>query len=237
MKEITKEKRKSRFSGLPWAKDNEDKYIFIGGAGGIGSWTALLLHRAGFSIFSCDFDTVEEHNLGGQFFNVSNIGQTKVAALKDNLTQYNGIDDHFFPIDGKIEEHYNGNSIFISIAAFDNMSARESMYLNWKKSLEYKPDSLFIDARLNAEFLQVLCVTKDRIEDYERDFYPDPNFTEEDEDCSIKQTSHCAAMIGSVITGFCTNFMSRVNDPEAFIEREVPFLWQYEVPFVKTKKI
>ena len=72
----------ARFKDEPWFPEN-DEYCMVGGAGGIGSWLTFFLVRAGFSPIVYDFDTIEEHNLGGQLFRASDIDSTKVGALHD----------------------------------------------------------------------------------------------------------------------------------------------------------
>ncbi len=74
----------NRFKDAPWFP-KEDVHTVVGGAGGIGSWLTLLLSRAGFKPIVFDFDTLEEHNLGGQFFSKRQIGKTKVEALEENV--------------------------------------------------------------------------------------------------------------------------------------------------------
>ena len=60
--------------------------IGIAGLGGLGSNAAAHLVRAGVRRLAlCDFDTVDASNLNRQFFFRDQLGQTKVAALADNL--------------------------------------------------------------------------------------------------------------------------------------------------------
>jgi tRNA A37 threonylcarbamoyladenosine dehydratase len=73
-----KENIKTRFKDAPWFLTETEKLstpsILIGGAGGIGSWTTLFLTRAGYPVCVVDFDTLEDVNLGGQFFLKEDIG-------------------------------------------------------------------------------------------------------------------------------------------------------------------
>ena len=55
---------RARFGDAPWMEGMSDRFATIGGAGGIGSWLALLLSRMGIQIQSFDFDIIEEHNIG-----------------------------------------------------------------------------------------------------------------------------------------------------------------------------
>ena len=64
----------------------EKARIGIAGAGGLGSNCAMHLVRAGVRhLVVVDFDVVNESNLNRQFFFRDQLGQKKVAALKDNL--------------------------------------------------------------------------------------------------------------------------------------------------------
>ena len=64
----------------------EKARIGIAGAGGLGSNCAMNLVRAGVRhLVVADFDVVNESNLNRQFFFRDQLGQKKVAALKDNL--------------------------------------------------------------------------------------------------------------------------------------------------------
>ena len=64
----------------------EKARIGIAGAGGLGSNCAMHLVRAGVRhLVVADFDVVNESNLNRQFFFRDQLGQKKVAALKDNL--------------------------------------------------------------------------------------------------------------------------------------------------------
>jgi len=64
--------------------------IGIAGAGGLGSNAAMALARSGIGrLIMADFDVVEPSNLNRQAYNMSQIGQYKVDALKRNIRQVN----------------------------------------------------------------------------------------------------------------------------------------------------
>lgn len=64
--------------------------VGIGGAGGLGSNCAVALARSNIGILIIvDFDTVSEANLDRQYFFLPQVGQPKVAALKDTINTIN----------------------------------------------------------------------------------------------------------------------------------------------------
>jgi len=67
--------------------------IHVLGAGGIGSWTVLLLAKMGCTnITVYDDDKVEDHNVASQFFKEGQLGQLKIDALKENVLEQIGIE-------------------------------------------------------------------------------------------------------------------------------------------------
>lgn len=230
------ETQSSRFKDAPWFP-KEDTPIVVGGAGGIGSWLTLLLARANFNPVVYDFDRVEEHNMGGQLVSKSNVGDYKVTALQDVLV-------HFADTRGTmLSERFDKNSMqaHYMFSAFDNMQARKDMFTSWcdyvKEWKEWgdavedgesinKHIPIFIDGRLTAEQMQVFCVTPDRIEEYKEYLFDDSEVP--DAPCTLKQTSHSAAMIASNMVGFFTNHYT--NNVVGDIDRKVPFMWEYFIP-------
>lgn len=214
-----------RFKAAPWY--DPTVRILIGGAGGIGSWTALLLSRSGYQIISVDFDEVEIHNLGGQVFSNTHIGKAKVEALKEIILALS--DETITALPDKINANSMTNKIVI--AAFDNIAARKDMFNAWKKTYAGNPDALYVDGRLTAEQMFIYCIQgkdKNAIEGYTDIMAELDDSKIPDEPCSFKQTSHSAAMIAAHITGFVTNFITNVKEGED--DRSVPFLWEYNIP-------
>ena len=236
------ETHSSRFKDAPWfPKEKTD--IIVGGAGGIGSWLTLMLSRAGFFPIVYDFDRLEEHNLAGQLYTKKDaeIRTLKVDALKE-------LCKHFADTDITVmNEKYTKDSMshHYVFSAFDNMQARKDMFEAWCEYVKEWQDynetlkageegfnefnayiPIFIDGRLTAEQMQIFCVTSDRIEEYKKHLFDDTEV--EDAPCTMKQTSHSAAMIASHMIGFFTNHMT--NNAEEDSVRAVPFMWEYFIP-------
>lgn len=215
-----------RFKDAAWFP-KEDETVMIGGAGGIGSWLTLFLTRAGFKPTVFDFDLIEEHNLGGQLFRQSDIGRHKVNALQNILTEFAGVTINAFT--NRIDENSAGHHFVFS--AFDNMKARKDLFEAWKRNIEgCTVTPIFIDGRLEMEQMQIFCVTPDKILDYEKQLFDD--FEVEDAPCTMKQTSHSAAMIATLMTSFFTNHMTNIYERD--VVRDVPFYHEFFIPLALT---
>ena len=230
----------SRFKDAPWFP-KEETNVIVGGAGGIGSWLTLMLSRAGFFPIVYDFDRLEEHNLAGQLYTKSDAEAMvpKVDALKGLCKQFADTDITV------MNERYTKDSMSHNyvFSAFDNMQARKDMFAAWKEYVKEWEDfkdivdaahipnislsePIFIDGRLTAEQMQIFCVTPDKIEEYEKHLFDDTEV--QDAPCTMKQTSHSAAMIASHMVGFFTNHMT--NNAVKDKDRTVPFFWEYFIP-------
>lgn len=220
--------KSSRFKDATWYTE-EGADVVIGGAGGIGSWLALMLCRAGFTPVIYDFDIVEEHNIGGQLFNTSQTGVSKVTAVKTICFDFASTD--ITCLNEKFTESSMGHNYMFS--AFDNMQARKAMFKVWKEVVEEwketsdEPKPVFIDGRLLMEQLTIFCVTPENMDKYEKEYLFDDTEVP-DEPCTLKQTSHSAAMIASHMVGFFTNHISNVL--QGSDDRNLPFMWEYFIP-------
>lgn len=238
MKFTTEEQKKmgpntDRFKDLTWAKVAHKKNIMLGGLGGIGSWTALFLSRAGFNIYGFDFDSVEVHNLGGQLYSAHDIGSSKASSLTTILD--NLVPGHRFQGLNIMLEFTGSENPIISpyvIVGFDNMKSRKEMFVAWHKKVtegEYSDNSqaFFIDGRMRAEGFQLYFVRNNN-EDFKK--YDDTLFNDKDvpdEVCTIKATSHVGAMVSTFIVAAIANHFSdqeidpRVNPFETIIDLEL----------------
>ena len=92
------------------------------------------------------------------------------------------------------------------------------------------PVPFFIDGRLEVEQMQVFFVTLSEVEEYEKHLFDDANVPELS--CSLKQTSHSAAMIGSTITALYTNHIVNCKFGSVKGIRSTPFYLEYFSPLV-----
>jgi len=215
--------RFDRFKDAEWFGD---RTVLIGGCGGIGSWLSLFLSRAGFTQVIYDDDKVEEHNIGGQLYGIKNVGKTKVDSMVEIIHQFTG-DNKVHVFCERMDKTSPTNNYVFS--AFDNMKARKELFHNWLESHGKSNDAIFIDGRLAAESLQVYTVKgndSDSIKNYGESLFDDSEV--EEEPCTLKQTTHMAAMIASIMTGFFTNYIVNVNEKEEV--RQVPNFHSYYLP-------
>ena len=217
------ERENLRFQGLDWYSQDDAPVVVVGGAGGIGSWLAFFLARANFNVTLSDFDTVEEHNIGGQLFKRDQIGKYKAEAVGRNVSDFstNTINAQIVKITEETATHE------FMFSAFDNMDARRAMFKVWKRSWNSMNRPIFIDGRLNAEQFQIFCVTPENADEYERiHLFNDSEV--EDAPCSAQQTTHTAAMIAGHMVGFFTNHITNINLRDEV--REIPFVYEYFTP-------
>jgi hypothetical protein len=200
-----------------------NRLISIAGAGGTGSWLALFLARNNFEILIYDDQKVERRNMSGQFYKGMDEGSFKITSLHDNIVHFA---DKYINTSGLklTESNFIASNYFFSCV--DNMEARKNIFDNWKRRYKDVKDAIFIDLRLELELLQVYAVTSDRIEDYEKTLSFEGD--KEEAICSLKQTTHNAAMIAAIATNMFLNFL--VNISTGSTVRQVSFFTEYFSP-------
>lgn len=226
-----------RFSASDWFEETKKSVVNLYGLGGIGSWTALGLTRAGFNVNGYDKDSVDSVNMAGQFYTKFDVGKTKVNAVNSNVrsfvqnawfdTHSVNLYDHFIRI--LKEGYYNTFAKhFIDILALDSITLRKHIVSKIREdNNRYTINSLIIDARLAAEYMEIFAIpTKDK---QKFEWYLNNCFFDSSEadaaTCSYKQTSHCAMIIGGVITGLCVNYICNnivENENSPFDVRRLP---------------
>tara|TARA_R100000908_G_C3732712_1_gene131564 strand:- start:315 stop:1052 length:738 start_codon:yes stop_codon:yes gene_type:complete len=216
--EINLNPRHARFSDLMWYDSNNPPHALVGGVGGIGSWLSFLLGRMGCHLYLFDNDEIDETNMGGQLYQPSQIGMTKVEAAHLNIYNFTGNSD--------IEtfSKYTEESEFcpITFSCFDNMKSRKIMFDIWANS--HDGNGIFIDGRMLAESFQIYAVLPGSEDKYRETLFDDSEV--EEQPCSAKATSHTAAMISSMMVGIFTNYLSNIKTEMNI--REVPFFTSFE---------
>jgi hypothetical protein len=217
------ESRYSRFSDAPWFRDEVKENIVIGGVGGIGSWVSFFLSRIGHNLNLYDMDTVEETNMGGQFYNAMSVGKSKVDAVKDIIRDFSGCEVSIN------DEEYTKESMTsaIAISCFDNMKARKVMFNRWKELFvaTQDPNMLFVDGRMTAEQGHIYFVTPnpETVKRYEDTLFGDDEV--EPLPCSFKATTHNGSVIASQMVAGINNHLS--NTYVGYQYRVVPFYIGY----------
>ena len=226
----------SRFSGAAWFYAVQKSSVLLAGLGGIGSWVALILSRMKpRQLILYDDDIVERVNLSGQLYSTNHIGLKKAnatAKIASEFSEYHSI----LAIPEKFTEATATSDIMI--CGFDNMAARKTFFKSWTNHLlatDHPENCLFIDARLDMEEFQVFCIKGNdiyHIKKYE-DEYLFADWQAESVACSVKQTTYCANMIGSIVVNLFTNFISNTLNP--VIERDLPFKTYYNASMMYLK--
>lgn len=201
-----------RFKSAGWFEEMTRKGICVIGCGGIGSHTILNLARLNPRwMFIADDDFVSYENMSGQAFMSKNIGEQKVKALRNLARDYAVYYDLSTAARKTIPEDVSGYDFVI--CAVDNMHTRRNVFENW--CMLGKQNSVFIDGRLSAEELQIFRIKKN--DTYHVDLYQNQYLFDDSEaeptNCSYKQTTFCASMIGSLITNIVVNCVSNDIEP------------------------
>jgi len=213
-------KTKDRFKGFDWMKpilNNEAPIIEIIGCGGIGSNLAYLLGRIGYKLEISDFDIVEPHNLGGQFFANNQINIKKVDAIRGVLKAFTSDSDY----NKYRDERKNKISRRYTVMAVDNQSTRNNLFNHWKESLLNDPDNkdntFLIDASLTGETYHLYYLDKRTSEEYILKYkeYLD-KIIKNEIGCTVKQTSHIAMRLAADITVLINNYFSNKINKKDF---------------------
>lgn len=226
---------KDRLKDAEWFDEAPKHKAIVIGAGGIGSFLSLLLSRVGANLIVYDGDIVSELNMGGQLYSYSDINKRKVSALANIINNFDKtyINTYYAFYD---ESSSTSKVVFL---ALDNMKTRKIAFLKWKNyvlnsSDEERKKCILFDGRLTAEMFQILIIQGsdiNAINNYETNYLFDDSVVE-DAPCTFKQTSHMAAMIGSFMTGFYTNWLANVKNQSNIYN--LPFYTEYYLPLNKT---
>lgn len=225
----------ARVKGADWFPLLYKKPVMVLGQGGIGSHLSFLLSRIGCELYLFDHDVYEEHNMTGQIVKRSSIGMNKAEAMKELIGELSP--DCVVETFGEYTPTSPTNGIVL--CGFDNMLARRTAFDNWRKhvsslSEDKRRGCLFMDGRLLAEVMQIISIPGDRtdlMDRYDKEYLFLDGEVKEAE-CTFKQTSHCASMIGSHMTGFLTNWAFNAEKGRQI--RQVPFYFEYMIPLNMT---
>lgn len=182
-----------------------DQKINIIGSGAIGSFTALSLAKMGFTNLTVfDDDTIGVENLNCQFFRHSDVGKSKVNALKELIFDFTGKTIEV------VNDRWNGAVLGgVIISAVDSMEVRRQLFdAHYKKGYN---TSLIIDSRMGAQTSMLYTYNPLSIvegESYEKTLYSDSEAVQEP--CTSKATIYCSLGLSSYVCAVVKEFV--VND-------------------------
>ncbi|MFW5793981.1 MAG: ThiF family adenylyltransferase [Bacillota bacterium] len=115
--------------------------VFVLGLGALGSNLIPFLIRNGYkNITGIDFDRIEKHNIGNQFYSQQEVGRKKSQILKNKIYRELGI--AIDTIDKKIQEvsssYLEGYDLFVD--TFDNWESRGYFQELWRKFFKDSSD-------------------------------------------------------------------------------------------------
>lgn len=179
------------------------KHVTVIGAGAIGSWTTLCLAKMGLSnITVYDDDTIEEENIGSQFYPPADIGLHKVTALAKLVTQFTEIE-----ITAKTAKFdFSRSTRGILICAVDNMETRRKV---WEWLTQGTLVELFIDPRMGAEAAALYVMQPTAPADllaYPKTLYSDDQSVVEA--CTSKATIYCANLLSGLVVKSVKDWLS-----------------------------
>jgi hypothetical protein len=175
--------------------------VTIIGCGGIGSPTTLALAKMGVQdIKLVDFDTIENHNLPNQIYQLRHVGMPKVEALGQIIQAFTGITPTLHNSKVDTIDRLEG----VVISGVDSMASRYDIW----KMVRYKPQvSLYIDARMGAEVTRIYSIQPVNPVDvvvYEATLRPDEEI--EELPCTARAIIYNVFMIASLIANQVKKF-------------------------------
>lgn len=150
--------------------ENFNTPIHIIGVGATGSWLALALAKLGIEdITVWDFDIVKEHNISNQCYDIEQINEPKVHALKNYIDASTKTQIKIYN-----EKFTNQRLTGIVFLMVDSMSERKRI---WEEAIKMKPAvKLLVEPRMGLDVGRVYNVNPcnlNHIKEYENTYYDD----------------------------------------------------------------
>lgn len=178
--------------------------IEVVGLGNTGSWTALALSKAGFSIIVHDFDKVENHNTISQLYTHSDVGKYKTEALV--LEHEKGDDSYFATHKVTKGTGFNLDSRAV-VCLVDSMDARLVVLQAAMRNPQIR---YFIDSRTSPYHTRIMFVdlwNKDSCWAYLNEWHTDEDATETT--CGDGNTS--TVEMGMQVASYITNVLKNIQ--------------------------
>ena len=196
--------------------------ITIVGLGGVANGVAVTLALNNHNLQVSHGDTVEMHNCIRHGYYPTQIGMTKVDALKQELD--------FYPNNVFYMGYYWDDSFSLEenvIACPDKMDVRVKMFNDW--SNDYHPDNdFFIDIRMLAEYFEIYFITTDTLHDVEEEYRTKGLSDVEPApvNCTFTQTRYVANMCHGKVVELINKHI--VNIKTNTIVYDIPLYTRYD---------
>lgn len=202
--------RYSRQSGMIDMQHLSNLSCAVVGCGAIGRNVALQLASIGVQRLTLvDFDVVEETNVVTQGFLESQIGMSKVKALRDSCLAINQEmiitirEQRFSP---KID--LTGAVLFVCV---DSIETRLQIWNQTRFSI-----SVFIDGRMSAETMRIIMIDNPSVDDY----YPSVCFPESEGyqgACTARSTIYCANIAAGMLVSTFSKWLRQFKVEKDFM--------------------
>lgn len=203
----------TRQEGILDPKLLRGRRISIVGSGSVGSFAALSLCKMGVKrAWLYDDDGVSPHNLPNQYFRKQDVGQFKVDALSDILSQFSDADVR--PVNRKFRAQRLKEVV---IVATDSMTSRKVVWEQFKKQPQAR---VLIEARMGAELGQVYMICKQPgyqvVSPKDLKFYEERLYSDEEAKelpCTARSIIYNVLMISSLICRAYKGWLTGENYP------------------------
>lgn len=181
--------------------EHKDSRVTVIGLGNIGSNTAVLLARLGIKNLSLyDFDTVDNHNLTSQYYDIDSLGKPKANVLADKIEKINP--DIKVSGCNWIFEAPHFDTEAITIIAIDTMEERKKICNDLIK-MKTKLVHPLIDGRVGGTQLEVY--TANSLEEWQSTFVSKPS----KDPCGGRFICYVSTMVASIITSQVKKILNR----------------------------
>jgi len=182
--------------------DRQQDSVTLIGCGGIGSFTASGLAKLGVpNLTLIDPDEVEDHNIPNQLFHRMDVGQSKVSAVADYISdEFNNIDALAVSL-----PHEDVALEGLVISGLDSMQARHDI---WHECIRLKPRvTRYLDARISGEFIIVYSVNPSDMNDVRK--YEEQALYDDDEAEDISCTARGIIDVGLQVSSLLVRMTRR----------------------------
>lgn len=194
--------------------------IVMLGAGSLGSFVALNLAKLGFNDISVyDYDIVEGGNIPNQFFKVSDIGRTKVEALKDTIKEFADVDIEIFDEKVALDTELPIDLNILYVLTFDTLDQRK-MIFDKLKNVKCQ----VIDARVGGEEYDIQVTdtfNSDELKTWEESFKIVPT----ELPCGARSIIYTVLAVASEVS----NIVKKMNNDEDYPRKIMRSMKNYSI--------